>query len=116
MNPDIEINLAREQTYVDFLRNPELLEQRILKHKRIFIDEVQRIPSLLNTVQYLIDQNPNLQFLLTGSSARKLRRGQANLLPGRLLTYELGPLTIQEAGDQADVHRFCREAPDPDFF
>jgi uncharacterized protein len=82
--PDLEINLADEETYIAFLRHPGLLKQRIRKAKTVFIDEIQRIPSLLNTVQYLLDQEHPPQFLLTGSSARKLKRGQANLLPGRI--------------------------------
>ena len=84
--PDIEINLSDEETYVAFLRHPGLLKQRIRKAKTVFIDEIQRIPSLLNTVQYLLDQEHPPRFFLTGSSARKLRRGQANLLPGRIFT------------------------------
>jgi len=104
LKPDLTINLANEREYIQHLSSPELLEQRILRHKTIFIDEVQRIPSILNTVQYLIDKNKQLQFYLTGSSARKLKRGQANLLPGRILIYELGPLTYKEVGSAWDVY------------
>lgn len=100
LQPDLEIDLADQQTYLDHLRNPGLIRDQLGPHKTVFIDEVQRIPSLLNTVQSLIDRNKALRFLLTGSSARKLRRGQANLLPGRLLTYDLGPLTLTEIGDE----------------
>ena len=62
----------------------------------IFIDEVQRLPRILNTVQALVDRNKSLKFYLTGSSARKLKRGGANLLPGRVLNFKLGPLTTAE--------------------
>ena len=96
LEPDLEIDLADQQTYLDHLKSPSLIRNKLGKHRRIFIDEVQRIPSLLNTVQSLIDHDNTLRFFLTGSSARKLRRGQANLLPGRLLTYNLGPLTLSE--------------------
>jgi predicted AAA+ superfamily ATPase len=96
LKPELEINLANEQEFVRFLSNPNALEERLKNHKKVFIDEIQRIPSLLNTVQYLIDQDKSRTFYLTGSSARKLKRGQANLLPGRILSYELGPLAMSE--------------------
>ena len=72
-----------------------------------FIDEVQRLPSLLNTIQAIIDDTKNPpKFLLTGSSARKLRRGHANLLPGRLRVYRLGPLTtIELAPENLTIER-----------
>ncbi|NUM88965.1 MAG: ATP-binding protein [Bdellovibrionales bacterium] len=98
LEPDLEINLADEETFLQHLRDPGLLRRSLGGHKRIFIDEVQRIPSLLNTTQALIDKDSRLQFFLTGSSARKLRRGKANLLPGRVLTFEMGPLTHEELG------------------
>jgi predicted AAA+ superfamily ATPase len=107
--PELEINLADEETYVAFLRDPGLLKQRIRNAKTVFIDEIQRIPSMLNTVQYLLDQAGSLRFLLTGSSARKLKRGQANLLPGRIFTYELGPLSCSELGEQFDLRKALRK-------
>jgi predicted AAA+ superfamily ATPase len=80
LNPDLTINLAHEPTYLEFARNPRELEERLgdrtSRAATIFVDEVQRLPSLLNTVQVLLDRPANrLRFLLTGSSARKLRRG-----------------------------------------
>lgn len=98
LNPDVEIDLADQQIYLDHLKDPGLIKKMVTRGQSIFIDEVQRIPSLLNTVQSLIDHDKSLKFYLTGSSARKLKRGQANLLPGRLLTYNLGPLTLSEIG------------------
>jgi uncharacterized protein len=107
--PELEINLADEETYVAFLRDPGLLKQRIRNAKVVFIDEIQRIPSLLNTVQYLLDRENPPKFIMTGSSARKLKRGQANLLPGRIFTYELGPLSFSELGDHFDLHKALRK-------
>ena len=66
---------------------------------------MQRLPSLLNTVQALLDSAPHrYKFFLTGSSARKLRRGQANLLPGRIFTYHLGPVVSREMDYRLDTH------------
>lgn len=108
LGPDISINLARETEYLEFARNPGELEQRLAAStaRTVFIDEVQRLPSLLNTIQALLDERPGRwRFLLTGSSARKLRRGQANLLPGRVHQYRLGPITAAEAGYALDTRQ-----------
>lgn len=108
--PDLSLNLAHEPTYLEFARNPAELEERLAADPAgktpftVLLDEVQRLPSLLNTVQVLLDRPDNrLRFLLTGSSARKLRRGNANLLPGRIHTYRLGPLTSAECGYALDT-------------
>lgn len=113
--PDLTINLADEVEYLNFASRPQALRHRIegKKPRTIFIDEVQRIPSLLNTVQALIDEDKSLRFLLTGSSARKLRRGHANLLPGRVISLELGPLTSAELNYEmnTDLAMACGTLP-----
>lgn len=98
LKPDLTINLALEDEYFAFQSNNNELESRIAatKPKTIFIDEIQRIPRLMNTIQAIIDDNPQYKFYLTGSSARKLRKGKANLLPGRLYTYQMAPLCYSE--------------------
>ncbi|RME59228.1 MAG: ATP-binding protein, partial [Candidatus Dadabacteria bacterium] len=62
----------------------------------VIIDEVQRIPELLNVVHHLLEKHKNLLFALSGSSARKLKRGGANLLAGRATVYNLYPFTVSE--------------------
>ncbi len=118
LNPDLAINLASEKSYLAFLRNNEELESILERHKpkSVFIDEVQRIPSLLNTIQSIIDQNSKIKFYLTGSSARKLRRGSANLLPGRIHSYQLSGLTIGELGSQFDLLKAMRIGTLPGLF
>src|SRR5256885_1408634 len=94
LKPDLSINLAFEQVFLDYSSQPGLIEKVILRERptTVFIDEVQRLPSLLNTVQGILDENPRkYRFYLTGSSARKLKRGKANLLPGRVVQCQLGP-------------------------
>lgn len=104
--PDLSINLAFEQTFLDYSAQPGLLE-KLLDRERprtVFLDEVQRLPSLLNTVQAILDADPRRhRFYLTGSSARKLKRGNANLLPGRIVQYQLGPLLHEELGADLDL-------------
>jgi predicted AAA+ superfamily ATPase len=107
LQPDLNLNLARETTYLEFASNPNELEERlgILNKGTILIDEIQRLPSLLNTIQVILDEKPNLfRFILTGSSARKLKRGKANLLPGRINAFHLGPLTCKELNYHIDLN------------
>lgn len=109
LKPDLTINLAHEATYLEFARNPRELEERLgalplARRQTLFVDEVQRLPSLLNTVQALLDASPSrYRFFLTGSSARKLRRGRANLLPGRIFTYQLGSIVSCEMDYNLDT-------------
>ncbi len=79
-------------------RKPSLLREELLANHPavpVIIDEVQKIPQLLDEIQWLI-VNKKIQFILCGSSARKLKRGSGNLLGGRALRYELFPLVSQE--------------------
>ncbi len=111
LNPDFALNLADEEYFRQHLNDPGLIKRIInalpgpVANQKtiILIDEIQRIPSMLNTIQVLIDSNKSLKFLLTGSSARKLRRGKANLLPGRILLEYLPPLVYWEIKDNFDL-------------
>lgn len=108
LKPDLAFNLMHDPTFVLFSRNPRELEERLgpLNSGQVLIDEIQRLPSLLNTLQVLMDgPYRGVRFLLTGSSARKLRRGSANLLPGRIHTYSLGPLVSSEVDGGLDTKR-----------
>jgi predicted AAA+ superfamily ATPase len=86
--PALVINLLNQAMYFDYSLNPGKLHQVIaglkLKNALIVIDEIQRIPEMLNDVHLQIEENHN-RFLLTGSSARKLKRLGTNLLGGRAL-------------------------------
>ena len=86
--------------YNDLLARPGRLENLIPPgfQNWIILDEIQRIPELLNEVHRLIE-NFNYKFILTGSSARTLRKKGVNLLAGRALTYKMYPLTVVELGD-----------------
>lgn len=74
---------------------------------KVIVDEVQRIPVLLDYVQMGIDQK-NIQFFLSGSSSRKLKRGYANLLGGRALCMYLHPLTSYELGKDFNIQNILR--------
>ena len=104
--PDIRYyDLLNSTTYLALSRQPDRLAQEIGSSvKRVVIDEIQRLPSLLNEVHRLIETQ-DVHFLLTGSSARKLRRGGVNLLGGRARVNYLHPLTYRELGDRFDLYR-----------
>ncbi|MBM3282867.1 ATP-binding protein [Candidatus Gottesmanbacteria bacterium] len=97
------LDLLEAELYNDLLANPQRLENLIPANYRdyIIIDEVQRIPDLLNEIHRLIEKY-RYKFVLTGSNARKLRRKGPNLLAGRALTYFLHPLTAVETS--SDFH------------
>ena len=107
-NQALIVNLLSSDFYFRLSTRPAELVQIVesSKHKIIVIDEVQKIPALLDEVHNLIEEK-NLRFLLTGSSARKLRRGGANLLGGRAWDATLSPLTFQEI-PSFDLKRYLR--------
>lgn len=92
-------DLLDSETYIDLVANPARLARRVpdAHDGWVVIDEVQRVPELLNEVHRLIEER-QLRFALTGSSARKLRRGGVNLLAGRAQTLRMHPLTRAEVG------------------
>jgi predicted AAA+ superfamily ATPase len=98
-------DLLDAPTYLALSRHPERIAQELTPRDRIVvIDEVQRLPHLLNEVHRVIEQR-RIRFLLTGSSARKLRGGGVNLLGGRARTQYLHPLTSHELGERFDLVR-----------
>ena len=101
------VNLLDEGLYQELLVNPSLLRKMIARLRRgswVVIDEVQRIPSLLNEVHRAIE-DLGLKFALLGSSARKLRRTGVNLLGGRALVKYMHPLIPVEMGDEYEISR-----------
>lgn len=98
-------DLLDSSLYLALSQNPGRLAQELGPQDHIVvIDEIQRLPVLLNEVHRLIETR-GTRFLLTGSSARKLRHGGVNLLGGRARTKYLHPLTWKELGDQFDLYR-----------
>lgn len=91
------IDLLEADTFRELSTRPETLRQTLdPRDTLIVIDEIQKLPGLLDEVQALIDRNRDLRFVLTGSSARKLKRGSANLLAGRAWFTRLHPLVSAE--------------------
>ena len=103
------IDLLKADEFRRYAVHPELLRQEIEAEeprpgRQVVIDEIQKVPALLDEVHWLIE-NRGLHFALCGSSARKVRRGAANLLGGRALRYHLHGLTAREIGSDFDLPR-----------
>jgi predicted AAA+ superfamily ATPase len=105
----IYIDLLDSRLYAELLARPDRLETLVGTSSSgwVVLDEVQRVPALLNEVHRLIE-NRGLRFALTGSSARSLRRKGVNLLAGRALTFHMHPLVAEEMGADFDLDRALR--------
>jgi predicted AAA+ superfamily ATPase len=102
----IGVDLLQSENFRAYTDAPEKLRQELSAHKNVrfvVIDEVQKVPALLDEIHWLIENTP-VRFGLCGSSARKLKRGAANLLGGRALRYSLHGLVSKELGDAFDLN------------
>ena len=110
------LSASQEDAYS---RDPDLFYRQILQLgpavNTVVIVEVQKVPKLLDSVHRLIFETP-LQFVLTGSSARRLRRGAANMLAGRAFERSLHPLTCSEVGDAFDLDKVLSWGSLPEVF
>ena len=111
------IDLLSDEDEERFGRAPDELTKVLdrKKFKRVIIDEIQKSPKLLDVVQIEIEKK-KVHFVLTGSSARKLKRGAGNLLGGRAFVYHLFPLTYRELGKTFDLERALRFGTLPQIF
>jgi predicted AAA+ superfamily ATPase len=102
LHPDaLYIDLLLPDIHRSYLARPERLLEALDAHpeeKLVIIDEVQRVPDLLPTVHHLVEARRDTRFILTGSSARKLRRAGTDLLAGRLLMRTMHPYLASELG------------------
>ncbi len=108
--PDsLVFDFLKTDLFIDMAKNPALLREQLLAkpksalQKPVILDEVQKVPQVLDEVHWLIE-NKGISFILCGSSARKLKRGHANLLGGRAWRYEMFPLVTAELKDYNLLH------------
>ena len=98
-------NLLDQDLFVRLSRNPGLVRETLAADATVaVIDEIQKMPALLNEVQFMIEER-GVRFLLTGSSARSLRRKGVNLLGGRARSRTLHPFVRAELGEQFNLAR-----------
>lgn len=99
----VVFDFLKTDLFIEFSKNPSLLREYLLAKdpKRlkepVILDEVQKIPQILDEIHWLIE-NKGIKFILCGSSARKLKKGHVNLLGGRAWRYEMFPLVSREIG------------------
>lgn len=114
----IWIDLLKAEEYRRYLQNPEYLRQELSATRKssfVVIDEIQKIPALLDEVHWL-HENFGTRFALCGSSARKVRRGHANLLGGRASRYELSGLVSAELGETWQLDRMLNHGYLPSIY
>lgn len=120
----IRFDLLDTDLLLDLTRRPSLVRERLLAEpptrlaEPVIFDEVQKVPALLDEVHWLIENRRGLRFILCGSSARKLKRGRANLLGGRAWRYEMTPLVTPEVGaiGSLDLGRILNRGMIPDHY
>ena len=119
--PDsIFYDFLKTDLFLEISKNPALLREQLLAQPDrrlkfpVILDEVQKVPRVLDEVHWLIE-NRGLRFILCGSSARKLKRGNVNLLGGRAWRYEIFPLVTPELEDY-DLLRICNHGLVPAHF
>ena len=101
------VDLLKAEEYRRYLQNPERLREELAAAgsvRQVVIDEVQKVPQILDEVHWILE-NRRIQFGLSGSSARKVKRGAANLLGGRAVRYELHGLIASEIGAEFELDR-----------
>lgn len=115
----IYIDLLKAETLARFTRDPDELYNLVVNLPNhithVIIDEVQKIPALLDSVHRLMGETEKY-FVLSGSSARKLKKGGANLLAGRAFVYDMFPLTHIELGDVFDLDSALEWGTLPDIY
>ncbi len=109
------INLLKPELFRRLSQNPELLREMVFDDEFVIIDEIQKIPALLDEVHYLIESEQKV-FGLCGSSARKLRRGHANHLGGRARRYELYGLKMSELGKSFSIEKILNRGYIPNHY
>jgi predicted AAA+ superfamily ATPase len=113
-------DLLKSEIYHQLSAAPELFREQVLHRgahiDHIVVDEIQRVPALLNEIHWLMEQANAPHFILTGSSARKLKADHVNLLGGRALTFHLHPLSYEEIGEPFPLHKVLQYGSIPGIF
>ena len=114
-HPHFSVNLLEIGTYIKYSRDPALFRQEIeywlKKYPKgvVFVDEIQKLPLLLDQIHTMIETHKGrLTFIMTGSSARKMKRAPVNLLAGRAWSFNLFQLTYPETGDAFHLKEVLR--------
>ena len=99
----LKVDLLDSETFRNYKARPERLSDLITANPSahtVVVDEVQKVPEILDVIHRIVENNKSIQFVLTGSSARKLRRAGVNLLGGRALRLSMHPFVARELQDE----------------
>lgn len=118
VKPDLYFNLLETSTFSQFAYDPGLLKKAITKdHHIICIDEIQKLPNLMDEVHSLIESNKKLRFILTGSSAKNLKKSHTSLMAGRARQLNFLPFNYNEVKDHDfDLKKFLLYGGLPDAY
>lgn len=108
----IWIDLLEPDIFRSYSAHPERLREIILANpdkKTVVVDEIQKIPELLSVIHSLVEKKLNIQFILTGSSSRKIKRTGADLLAGRVIKKILHPFMAVELGEKFSLSNALRQ-------
>lgn len=112
LQPDLYIDLLDHANLLRYTAQPDLLYAEVealgCHAPLVVIDEIQKVPGMLDEVQRVIQSDSKARFILTGSSARKLKRNHANMLGGRAITLKLYPLSCNELGEMFDLSSYLQ--------
>lgn len=112
MRPNaLHLDLLRQDLWRELDARPERIRDKIMAiapDAWVVVDEIQKIPALLDEIHRLMELEPSRKWALTGSSARKLRRGAANLLGGRAIRLEMHPYLASELGEDFSLETALR--------
>lgn len=112
------VDLLKSDVLMRYLQKPETFREEVMAlnaGRLVVVDEIQKAPVLLDEIHYLIQEQGRV-FVLCGSSARKVKRGHANLLGGRAIRYELLGLTSKEIGKKFDLDHIINTGPIPSHY
>jgi predicted AAA+ superfamily ATPase len=110
--PQLKIDLLSSREFLELSGDPSILKEKVealSRGSKVVIDEVQKIPAILDEVHRIIfEYGDDYQFALTGSSARKLKRNHANMLAGRAIQRQFFALTSQEMGEDFAIEKILK--------
>lgn len=112
------IDLLKSDILMRYLQQPSVFREEVMalpRERLIVVDEIQKAPVLLDEIHYLIQEEQRV-FAMCGSSARKVKKGHANLLGGRAIRYELLGLTAKEVGNDFNLEHMLNSGPLPNHY
>ena len=111
------INLLLNEEFAAYQSRPQLLRERVIQNnwKFVVIDEIQKVPQLLDEIHYLIEEH-QVVFAMCGSSARKVRSNHANLLGGRAMRFEMTGIVSKELGENFQLHKIINRGYLPSIY